>query len=95
MNSESELPDLDDTDDDAVEAIETRQQFAEFVRRLSNEIRNHPGSWENSTLADFLEAAAAWSDDMDGLYANQNRANPDVPEWRMFAMILSAARIYE
>ena len=76
-------------------AIETRLQFADFVRRLSVEIRDHPGSWENSTLADFLEAASAWANDMDGWYQNQRIEMPAVPEWRMFAMILSAARIYE
>ena len=80
---------------EAVDAVQSREAFASFVRSLAQDVRESPGSWENADLPSFLEAAAAWVEAMDGYYANRGERLPERPDWRTFAQILAAARIYE
>ena len=42
-----------------------------------------------------LEALAAWVKDSDGYFANRNEPFPPHPTWRLFALMLQAARGYE
>jgi hypothetical protein len=78
-----------------VDAIQSRKDLADFVRTLQHDLRNHPDSWENISLDDYLEALAAWVDDMDGYYRNQGRPVPSQPSWKTLAEILLAAKLYE
>ncbi|MBM7117747.1 DUF7660 family protein [Archangium primigenium] len=75
--------------------VQSREDLARFVRGLAQALEQHPEAWENATLPRFLEAMSAWIEDMDGYYQNQGAAVPTRPEWRTFAEILSAARVYE
>jgi hypothetical protein len=79
----------------AVDAIHTREAFVSFVRSLAHDVRERPDTWENVDLPSFLEAAAAWAESMDGYYANRGERLPERPDWRTFALILAAARVYE
>lgn len=72
-----------------INMIRTREDLANFVKTLANK------SWENCNLESFLEALAAWIEDMDGFYLNRNEPAPLTPEWKTFAMMLSAAKRYE
>jgi hypothetical protein len=81
--------------DAAAEAVRTREDFAAFVRLLVSDLSSSSAEWENDTLPRFLEALAAWSNDMAGAYKNQGKPLPDPPTWNMFAEIFNAARIYE
>jgi hypothetical protein len=65
------------------EAVESRQDFVDFVRALSNA---DDGRWENPSTDRFLEALSAWVSDT---------AEPLEPSWRSFAIILTAATMYE
>ena len=47
------------------------------------------------TLADYLEAMAAWIQDAEGYYRNSGQPVPQQPSWHNFAEILSAAKVYE
>ena len=76
-------------------AVRSREDLAEFVRRLAHDLKQRPEEWENVDLGDFLEAMSAWVDDMDGFYKNRGEAVPTQPDWMTFAEILEAARIYE
>ena len=55
------------------------------------------GGWENVTIEDFLEAAAAWAEDSQ---FGRQMASPElelheVSEWQRFAAFLSAGKAYE
>ena len=81
--------------DPQVEKVRSRQDFVEFVRLLNSQLTEQPLAWPNSQLPDFLEALAAWVEDMDGYYRNRGEALPDPPDWKTYASALSAARVYE
>lgn len=74
--------------------VTTKEDLAELIRGLANSVRTQPELWPNDSLADFLEAMAAWTEDMDGYYANFAQLTPR-PSWQTFADMLMAARSYE
>jgi hypothetical protein len=76
-------------------SVADRHSLAHFVRGLVEDLNEHPERWENADLGDYLEAMAAWLEDMDGYYANKGRSTPETPSWTLIAEILSAAKVYE
>ena len=80
---------------DAVASVKTRQDLGRFIRALAKELDNPDEAWENQDLYSFLEAMAAWVDDMDGYYLNKGEAIPRDPSWGTIAQILLAATAYE
>jgi hypothetical protein len=77
------------------EAVQTREDLAAFVVALKADLDANPGEWTNVDLASFLEAMAAWVQDMEGYYQNRGQKPSDVSPWRTVADVLMAARIYE
>jgi hypothetical protein len=75
--------------------IQSREDFIAFVRSLSKDFRDHPQSWENDNLERFLEALGAWVEDMDGYYRKQGKPVPQQLDWKTFADMLMAAKMYE
>ena len=75
--------------------ITNREDFVAFVYELSKDYRLSPQSWENKDLGAFLEALAAWVDDMDGYYLNCGQPVPEKPDWKNVADMLMAAKYYE
>ncbi len=75
--------------------VRSREDLAQFVRTLADDLRQRPEAWENVALGPFLEAMSAWIEDMDGYYRNKGEAVPSQPEWSTLAEILAAARVYE
>jgi len=49
----------------------------------------------NKTLPEFLEAIVSWTDDMEDYYINNNLPILDNVDWKVFADILLAAKMYE
>ncbi len=78
-----------------VESISSRQDFSNFVRSLSVSIRESPDTWENTDLERFLEALAAWVEDMDGYFENRGEPFPQTLDWKLLGKMLLAAKIYE
>lgn len=78
-----------------VESVESREDFVFFVRDLLRDFEEQPESWENRDLEGFLDAAAAWTEDMDGYHRSSGGQTPEQLDWRTFARILMAARMYE
>lgn len=77
------------------EAVKTREDFVRFLDSLRQDFSRHGGEWENPTLGTFLRAMHAWSNDCPGYYRNMELpVNPDEPQWRVFAEVLLAARVY-
>lgn len=81
--------------EDMAEAIQTREDFARFVRRLSDELAAGGCDWENDTLPNYLDALAAFSESIEGYFLHRKQAMPVQPSWKLMAEILLAARVYE
>jgi hypothetical protein len=78
------------------EQVQTRRDFLQYIQTLQSDLQNNPDSWENKTLPDFLEALAAYAEDIDGYYTNQKiPINADTASWRVFADIFAGAKLYE
>lgn len=78
-----------------VNTIASREDFVSFVRNLLNNFREDPGSWENRDLVSFLNAIAAWVEDMEGYYENRGELMPQQPDWKVLGQIFLAAKFYE
>jgi hypothetical protein len=74
-----------------VNNIKTRGDFIVFVQALKKDIKQNPDAWTNTSLANYLEALAIWTADMDGYYINQKRPVPENIPWNVFADILMGA----
>ncbi len=77
------------------EKIKNKRDFITFVLELRKDFKDNPESWENRDIDAFLEALAAWVDDMDGYYLNIGEPIPTEPSWRHFADMLMGASVYE
>jgi hypothetical protein len=78
-----------------IQSVNSREDFITFLEKLRANFLEHPDEWKNSSLEDFLEAMAAWVEDMDGYYENNELPVPVVPSWKSVAEMLIAAKIYE
>lgn len=78
-----------------VELIKTKENLASFLHLISADYKDNPSEWSNADLPSFLEAMAAWVEDMDGYYLNKNQNPPTQPAWKTLAEIIAAARSYE
>lgn len=76
-------------------AVQTREDLAAFVAELKADLGASPGEWTNADLASFLEAMAAWIQDMEGYYQNTGQKLSELSPWKIVADVLMAARIYE
>jgi hypothetical protein len=82
--------------EDEVSRVVTRQDLAEFVRRMASVSASAEAEeWENTTLPRFLDGLAAWIASMDGYFRNQGLETPDQPSWRLVGDMLVAATLYE
>lgn len=75
--------------------LRDKQDFIVFLQILIKNLKENPDEWENRTLESFLGAIADWVEDMEGYYLNNNLPIPDRIDWKFFANILAAARVYE
>ena len=74
--------------------MNSREEFLAHLHSLVEEIVARPP--ENSSTGSYIEAAEAWLGDADGFYKNIGESRDvDVPDWQLFADILSAALEYE
>ncbi|MDR6734884.1 hypothetical protein [Sphingobacterium sp. 2149] len=76
--------------------VKDRQSFIKFLDLLRQDLLQQPENWENKTLPDFLEALAAYTEDIQGYYDN-TYANVDAEKaaWSTFADIFKGAKVYE
>ena len=78
-----------------VKKIQTKKDFVSFLRALKKDYLENLSSWENRDIEAFLEAMAAWVEDMDSFYINQGLPVPEKPDWKVFADILMGGKLYE
>jgi len=75
--------------------VKTKEDFIKFLSALIDESVANKGRGENRNLEQYLSAMQSWTEDMDGYYINNNLPVPENINWKVFADILMAARIYE
>jgi hypothetical protein len=80
------------TTSELVHKVQTREDFAEFVKQLYIEF---PTGWENIEMETYLIAISSVAESIDGLYQNFGLPFPEQPTWQLFAQILHCATVYE
>ena len=76
--------------------VTNRQSFIRFLELLRQDFMQNHSEWENRNLDRFLEAMVEYIQDIQGYYNNTNQnINADIPSWKVFADILTGAKIYE
>jgi hypothetical protein len=78
-----------------VQNITSKEDFIEFVGALAQDFKTNTSQWENKSIDNYLEAVQGWTEDMDGYYINNNYPIPENVNWKVFAEILIAAKMYE
>lgn len=81
--------------EDAVDRIQTRQEFVDFAQMLGRDASTNHDQWENRDLTSYMAGLAGFVTDMDGYYQNRGESIPEQPTWKMLGQILLAARVYE
>ena len=79
----------------SVQHIKSKEDFLEFLEALNQDFKNNIGTWENKTIDSFIEAMQSWVEDMDGYYINTKQPIPKDLNWKVFADILIASKMYE
>jgi hypothetical protein len=78
-----------------INEIHSKDDFVNFVVLLVSNLKNNPEEWTNKTLPEYLESISSWTEDMEGYYQNNNIPIPENVNWKVFANILIAAKMYE
>jgi hypothetical protein len=72
--------------------ISSKEDAADFIAALRDDLVNHKESWQNWTLEGYLESMEAWLRSMGDKVLEQ----PVQPAtWRALAEVLHAGSIYE
>jgi hypothetical protein len=77
------------------DSVHDKATLITYLKELSLNFRESPQDWENRDVSAYLDAAAAWIEDMDGFFVNRNEPVPESPSWRLIAQVLTAAKMYE
>jgi hypothetical protein len=74
--------------------VRNREEFLTFLFELLDHI--DAVKFENGTVYQYVQAAAAWLHDADGYYRNigESRDTREA-DWQLFADMLCAALVYE
>ncbi|MGK4330139.1 DUF7660 family protein [Lonsdalea quercina] len=75
--------------------VSSKDDLVKLISALARDFKENPDEWENKDLSSYLEAVASWIEDMDGYYENTNQPLPKDTNWKVFADILVAAKVYE
>lgn len=78
-----------------INEINSKEDFVNFVELLISNLKSNPEEWTNKTLPEYLESISSWTEDMEGYYQNNDMPIPENINWKVFANILIAAKMYE
>jgi hypothetical protein len=76
---------------ETLEGVKDLDSFFAFVDALIADRRTIGETWENQSVEDYLEAAAAWARDS----RSQDNGISEEATWRTFAIFLYCGKIYE
>ena len=76
--------------------VHSRLDLAAFVEELLADLEAHPDKWENASLPRYLDALARYLRDLDGWCRNNApEVDPELAQWRLLAVALDGASVYE
>ncbi len=78
-----------------INEINNKEDFVNFVELLVSNLKSNPEEWTNKSLLEYLESISSWTEDMEGYYQNNDMPIPENINWKVFANILIAAKMYE
>ncbi len=78
-----------------INEIHSKEDFVNFVELLVSNLKSNPEEWTKKTLPEYLESISSWTEDMEGYYQNNSIPIPENVDWKVFANILIAAKMYE
>ncbi|WP_192350459.1 hypothetical protein [Algoriphagus sp. Y33] len=78
-----------------INEINSKEDFVNFVELLVSNLKSNPEEWTNKSLPEYLESISSWTEDMEGYYQNNDMPIPENINWKVFANILIAAKMYE
>lgn len=78
-----------------INEINSKEDFVNFVELLVSNLKRNPEEWTNKSLPEYLESISSWTEDMEGYYQNNDMPIPENINWKVFANILIAAKMYE
>lgn len=78
-----------------IDFVESKEDLADFLAALRNDLIENPDDWENQTLDRFLDGMESWVRVIDAYSRNAGDVEVLSPSWKTFAKILSAAKVYE
>ncbi len=81
--------------EEKIQQIKTKEDFIKFVNMLAKDTVENQEECVNDTLPEYFEAIGRWTESMNGYYNFMALKIPENVDWRIFARILTAARIYE
>jgi hypothetical protein len=79
---------------DALESLETRDDFVKFVELLVSSHKEPDAPWENSSIETFLSGLARAARELEASYDSSAaaQANVESPNWEAVAGMLFTAR---
>jgi len=83
------------TIEEKLKSVNSKTDFISFIEHLVEDLKNNPDRWVNLSLSDYLESISNWTEDMEGYYLNNDLPYPININWKVFAEILYAAKMYE
>ena len=75
--------------------VRTKEDFIRFLEEMSQEREQSRKGWENPGLADYLDAVARWTKNMEQAAQNTGMKVPENPDWQFIATLFHIGRIYE
>jgi hypothetical protein len=76
--------------------VRSREDLAAFIDALLADLKARPQEWENACLPRFLDALSRYLLDLPGWCRNNAPdIDPEVAQWRLFAVALAGAQVYE
>ena len=76
-------------------SITSLEDLIIFIRAFYMDFNNNKEQWENTTLENFLEAMSAWAEDTMEHHKHLKTTDKLQLNWKFFADLLMAARVYE
>ncbi len=75
--------------------VRTKEDFIRFLEEMSQEREQSRKGWANAGLADYLDAVARWTKNMEQAAQNTGMKVPENPDWQFIATLFHIGRIYE
>jgi hypothetical protein len=81
--------------------IQTQSELVSFIRTLGDDYKKNKDSWENITIDAYLDAIAAWIDDINKLsnqenkFLNANFTLSNINSLKTIALIFYVGKKYE